>query len=1527
MYTRVNLQIKYLALIIFLLVTTGYSRLIMEPTCYIFSYVTFAYEVVDCEAYASDPAMVSENSDSLMFSELLRYSLYAADTAGISLSVGYGAETANSYFVDGIKYEARIGGNSDIGCVDTLTVTGTCVANQLSNATFNGPLTIRGDMVLSTDPSNFIDWVKVMGDISVPTNRTPHIFHDNLFVGQRLEEPYRMSFLGDTVMMGGRMTLNQENTIAGTLYLLSEDSLVSPFLNTSINAIAYIDSFSAPKPEGAYVDGMVPQLQLPKAEIITSSINCSFNNTLFSGVTDYWTVAKHNQSGCSSLLQGVTQGDILFEENVSLAVWSEQYGDDVLPPGRYGSWVLSPGSKLILGEGKYYFEDLIMAPNVDGTGGNYVELLYRQPEGARTEIFINNTFHSSYGGTLAPESEIGSRTAAIDVSQNKGGSALVYYNGTNQFYFAQNFSVWATVIVPNAAVSFYHANKMFGQIWAWQIGLAENFDGNEGVFIPYYPEKPKVRFAGSANQRILEGDSDTTELVIPFSLDHINGQDITVYFHIDPSGAGMATPGEDYAYLDTLGLQSLRDSVVIPALHLQADYTINIFGDLVFEANEIIQIVIDSVKKGDIAGDGRFSFIIENDDEAPIVQFAQTTYIVAEDTGTVQIPVYLNTSAQSVNATIQYQVRNNTASNADHGVRSGSLVIAAGDTLGFISMPIVNDGLDEPNEDLTIAIIGAGLFTIGADSIATITILDNDDAVGLADNMFTLYTVDEGDTARVIVRLDTISGKDITIDYEIADSSTAQGADYVFTPGTLTIPAGQTQATISIPIVNDIFDELREIIWISLFNPVHVELGSKNEIQVQIRANDPPIGIAQQDSIPENPAPGAVLGQLQKAGPDTASYNFVLSESSPYYSRLQITAGGLITVLDSAFFDYEVRPVISVPFVLQGPNQSATVQWTLFIEDVVENPTIVSGDDPAFIKENSPQGTPLDTVIALPGAGDSVWYYIIGGDGQEFFTMDSVSGIITVAPGADLDYERDSIYTLQIIAKNASGYTDSLTLPVRIINVIEITTVHIIEASTEDSIWANPDTVWVREDSLVVTFTVEEGAPQDTLITTLKPGKNVIIITRKFPDKDEGGADTLYVYFNNKKPEVVFEKPEREIKEERNTVIEKPDSSDTWVYINDPDEKLCGSVDYIDKTGSSASSNFCSKDPLTHGKNTIVYSFTDAYGNIGYDTISVILDTIAPVVKILSPENKSEVYTYVIDVLWTVDGDTMSVFVFEGVVHGNNMIVRSYVDKAGNRGADTVFVQLDEIENDVKISLETGVSAPTQKELEEYRKEFPQRKNETYSLNVLNHKTGQENEVMYGDGTTSKPSDRIKPSRDKHIGPTLIIDVQYPHVGGTNRAGESRGGTLSDLVDGLLNSEFGEGKTEAEIWEYVLDGADRPANPDTVVIWDNQLIIEAEMYDNSGQWVDRIRLDFDEVSSEYLDDEGNATFFLTLEPHETKGLVTQSGRSWGTGAYIMRGYARSVATLKYNTAQNEKGFTKRSNQMILQTFGYRRDER
>ena len=83
-------------------------------------------------------------------------------------------------------------------------------------------------------------------------------------------------------------------------------------------------------------------------------------------------------------------------------------------------------------------------------------------------------------------------------------------------------------------------------------------------------------------------------------------------------------------------------------------------------------------------------------------------------------------------------------------------------------------------------------------------------------------TVLEGDSSHVVkctVSLSASSGRDVRFFFKTTPSTGTADVDFTAKSGTITIPAGQQSAEITLQILGDTSVELDEIFWVSFSNP------------------------------------------------------------------------------------------------------------------------------------------------------------------------------------------------------------------------------------------------------------------------------------------------------------------------------------------------------------------------------------------------------------------------------------------------------------------------------------------------------------------------------------------------------------------------------------------------------------------------------------------------------------------------------------------------------------------------------------
>jgi hypothetical protein len=98
---------------------------------------------------------------------------------------------------------------------------------------------------------------------------------------------------------------------------------------------------------------------------------------------------------------------------------------------------------------------------------------------------------------------------------------------------------------------------------------------------------------------------------------------------------------------------------------------------------------------------------------------------------------------------------------------------------------------------------------------------------------------DSGD-AIFTVALSSPSSFPVTVDYSTADGTAGAVFDYTPISGTLTLPPGETTGHISVPIVDDVGYEVREIFFLNLSNPINATFSNSRNIVTIISDDEPP---------------------------------------------------------------------------------------------------------------------------------------------------------------------------------------------------------------------------------------------------------------------------------------------------------------------------------------------------------------------------------------------------------------------------------------------------------------------------------------------------------------------------------------------------------------------------------------------------------------------------------------------------------------------------------------------------------------
>ncbi|WP_422049410.1 Ig-like domain-containing protein [Shimia sp.] len=355
---------------------------------------------------------------------------------------------------------------------------------------------------------------------------------------------------------------------------------------------------------------------------------------------------------------------------------------------------------------------------------------------------------------------------------------------------------------------------------------------------------------------VLEGDSGQTQASFDISLSRPAPESFTVdYTTID----GSALAGEDYA--------ATSGTLTFAAGQTSASVTVPVFGDTKIEPSELF--TLDFTKPAPVANVSLGSAEIFDDDaggSAPTINVSAASNFEATsgvDPNFLSWTVSLDgPSADEV--TVDFRLLagtggvgssgSSTGQTDAYGTLEGTLTFAPGETSKTVSYRIDADAVDETDEAVVLELFDPSGAALAGDApvIRTTGWILDDDGTGNNLALFVSRPVvlegDSGQTqASFDISLSRPAPESFTVDYTTIDGSALAGEDYAATSGTLTFAAGQTSASVTVPVFGDTKIEPSELFTLDFTKPApvaNVSLGSAEIFDDDAGGSDPTINVS-----------------------------------------------------------------------------------------------------------------------------------------------------------------------------------------------------------------------------------------------------------------------------------------------------------------------------------------------------------------------------------------------------------------------------------------------------------------------------------------------------------------------------------------------------------------------------------------------------------------------------------------------------------------------------------------------------------
>ena len=266
-----------------------------------------------------------------------------------------------------------------------------------------------------------------------------------------------------------------------------------------------------------------------------------------------------------------------------------------------------------------------------------------------------------------------------------------------------------------------------------------------------------------------------------------------------------------------------------------ATVAVALLADGVDEAEETFALELSAAANATLAV-AAAAGVIEDADAPPALSVADAR---GAEGGAAAFAVTLAGSTERLAVTVSYATSDGTArAGGDYGAVSGTLTFAPGEATATVSVALLADGVDEPEETFALQLSSPSNATLAAAAaVGTIADADGRPVLSVAGGRGA-----EGGPAAFAVTLAGTTTRRVTVAYATADGTAVAGADYVAASGTLTLAPGETRRTLSVALLDDAADEPEERFALALSSPAHAVLGTASATWTII--DDDPAGKA-----------------------------------------------------------------------------------------------------------------------------------------------------------------------------------------------------------------------------------------------------------------------------------------------------------------------------------------------------------------------------------------------------------------------------------------------------------------------------------------------------------------------------------------------------------------------------------------------------------------------------------------------------------------------------------------------------------
>jgi acetyl esterase/lipase len=329
--------------------------------------------------------------------------------------------------------------------------------------------------------------------------------------------------------------------------------------------------------------------------------------------------------------------------------------------------------------------------------------------------------------------------------------------------------------------------------------------------------------------------------------------------------SGTATAGADF----TLG----TSSVILPAGVASATVPVPALDDSLVEGDETITMSLVSDPAFRIESTGASATITLADDESPSglpVATVSASDSLAAETGANDGAFLITRSGDtSASLIVKYSVSGTATNGSDFATLSGSITIPAGQASSTLALTPVDDTAYEVSETAIVSLSASAAYTLGANSVASVAILDTDGSTAKPTVAISAADPDAAepiDAGTFFVWRTGSTANPFTVNLDLGGTA-ANGADYTAVSTSVTFPAGSNRVAVDIDPIDDLDTESLETVTLGV--PVDPAILIGSYVGTVSLVDDDPPGAPELVSF--SLSPGSVVGTQTATGTVTLS--------------------------------------------------------------------------------------------------------------------------------------------------------------------------------------------------------------------------------------------------------------------------------------------------------------------------------------------------------------------------------------------------------------------------------------------------------------------------------------------------------------------------------------------------------------------------------------------------------------------------------------------------------------------------------